>query len=44
MDLSPSIANGLVTINKIVYNQNLLVSFEELLSVRLSDPFALVVG
>ena len=32
------------TINKIVYNQHLLVSFEELLSLRLSDPFALVVG
>ena len=31
-------------INKIVYYQHLLVSFEELLSVRLSDPFALVVG
>ena len=31
-------------INKIVYFQHLLVSFEELLSLRLSDPFALVVG
>ena len=33
-----------LTINKIVYYQHLLVSFEELLSLRLSDPFALVVG
>ena len=33
-----------LTINKIVYFQHLLVSFEELLSLRLSDPFALVVG
>ena len=32
------------TINKIVYYQHLLVSFEELLSLRLSDPFGLVVG
>ena len=32
------------TINKIVRYQHLLVSFEELLSLRLSDPFALVVG
>ena len=29
---------------KIVYYQHLLVSFEELLSLRLSDHFALVVG
>ena len=33
-----------LTINKIVYFQHLLVSFEELLSLRLSDHFALVVG
>ena len=33
-----------LTINKIVYHQHLLVSFEELLSLRLSDHFALVVG
>ena len=33
-----------LTINKIVYYQHLLVSFEELLSLRLSDHFALVVG
>ena len=33
-----------LTIIKIVYYQHLLVSFEELLSLRLSDPFALVVG
>ena len=35
-----------LTINKIVYRQlqHLLVSFEELLSLRLSDHFALVVG
>ena len=33
-----------LTINKIVYYQHLLVTFEELLSLRLSDPFALVVG
>ena len=32
------------TINKIVYYQHLLVSFEELLSLWVSDPFALVVG
>ena len=32
------------TIDKIVYYQHLLVSFEELLSLWLSDPFALVVG
>ena len=32
------------TINKIMYYQHLLVSFEELLSLRLSDHFALVVG
>ena len=32
------------TINKIVYYQHLLVSFEELLSLRLSDHFPLVVG
>ena len=32
------------TINKLVYYQHLLLSFEELLSLRLSDPFALVVG
>ena len=29
---------------KIVYYQHVLVSFEELLSLRLSDPFACVVG
>ena len=33
-----------LTINKIVYYQHLLVSFEELLSLRLSDHFALVVS
>ena len=33
-----------LTINNIVYYQHLLVSFEELLSLRLSDHFALVVG
>ena len=33
-----------LTINKIVYYQHLLVSFEELLSLRLSDHFAMVVG
>ena len=33
-----------LTINKIVYYQHLLVSFEELLSLRLSDHLALVVG
>ena len=38
------LVTAFVTINKIVYYQHLLVSFEELLSVRLSDPFALVVG
>ena len=32
------------TIKKLVYYQHLLLSFEELLSQRLSDPFALVVG
>ena len=32
------------TINKRVYYQHLLFSFEELLSLRLSDPFALIVG
>ena len=32
------------TINKIVHPQHLLLLFEELLSLRLSDPFALVVG
>ena len=32
------------TIIKIVYYQHLLVWFEKLLSLRLSDPFALVVG
>ena len=31
-------------INKLVYYQHLLLSFEELLSLRLSDPFALVAG
>ena len=38
------LVTGFVTINKIVYFQHLLVSFEELLSLRLSDPFVLVVG
>ena len=33
-----------LSINKIVYYQHLQVSFEELLSLRLSDHFALVVG
>ena len=33
-----------LNINKIVYHRHLLVSFEELLSLRLSDHFALVVG
>ena len=33
-----------LTINKIVYYQHLLASFEELLSLRLRDHFALVVG
>ena len=33
-----------LTINKLVHHQHLLVSFEELLSLRLSDHFALVVG
>ena len=33
-----------LTINKIVFYQHLLVSFKELLSLRLSDHFALVVG
>ena len=33
-----------LTINKIAYYQHLLVSLEELLSLRLSDHFALVVG
>ena len=35
---------GFVTINKIVYYQHLLGSFKKLLSLRLSDPFVLVVG
>ena len=38
------LVTSFVTINKIVYYQHLLVSFEELLSLRLSDPFALVMG
>ena len=33
-----------LTINKIVYYQHLLASFEELLSLRLRDHFALVVS
>ena len=33
-----------LTINENGYYQHLLVSFEELLSLRLSDHFALVVG
>ena len=33
-----------LTIDKIVYYQHLLVSFEKMLSLRLSDHFALVVG
>ena len=35
---------GFVTINTIVFYRHLLVSFEELLSLRLSDRFALLVG
>ena len=38
------LVTGFVTINKIVCYQHLLVLFQELLSVRLSDPFTLVVG
>ena len=38
------LVTGFVTINKIVHYQHLLVSFEELLSLRLSDAFALLVG
>ena len=38
------LVTGLVTINKTVYYQHLLVSFEELSSLRLIDPLALVVG
>ena len=34
----------ILSINKVVYYQHLLVLFGELLSLRLSDPFALVVG
>ena len=37
------LGTGFVTIDNIVYYQHLLVSLEELLSLRLSDPFALVV-
>ena len=33
-----------LTINKIGYYHHLLVSFEKLLSLRLSDPFALIMG
>ena len=34
------LVTGFVTINKIVCYQHLLVSFEEFLSLRVSDPFA----
>ena len=41
----PTFTTGFVLPSiKIVYYQHLLVSFEELLSLRLSDHFALVVG
>ena len=41
----PTFTTGFVLPSiKIVYYQHLLVSFEALLSLRLSDHFALVVG